>query len=336
MRVSLVSCLSGLSFLSTVVTAIAPPLDLPQDAQVLEERQSGYFPITGVQTGGVQPRLEVRQMYNTQPYQWNLYLLGLQKLKAVDQSGKFSYYQLAGIHGVPNIPWDGVNPNPSAGNGVGYCTHSSVLFPSWHRPYLALFEQSLYTQVQAVANSFPAGTARTTYLAAAKTFRIPYWDWAAAPASGQPTYPYLFSAKYVNVVAPSGKQTILNPLFRYDFHPLSASDMIYEPWAHWGTTKRWPPTNASDQSAPSRDDIAQAAVENQRLNLRDGLFNMFTLCQNYLEMSNDASSSSSPGCSNSLEGLHNQIHYLVGGDLGGHMAWLWWSSFDPVFWLHHA
>lgn len=25
---------------------------------------------------------------------------------------------------------------------TGYCTHSSILFPTWHRPYLALFEVS--------------------------------------------------------------------------------------------------------------------------------------------------------------------------------------------------
>lgn len=23
---------------------------------------------------------------------------------------------------------------------MGYCTHGSILFPTWHRPYLALFE----------------------------------------------------------------------------------------------------------------------------------------------------------------------------------------------------
>jgi tyrosinase len=50
------------------------------------------------------------------------------------------YFQIAGIHGRPYLPWDGV-----IGSGVvdptrGYCTHGSILFPTWHRPYLALFE----------------------------------------------------------------------------------------------------------------------------------------------------------------------------------------------------
>ena len=41
-----------------------------------------------------------------------------------------------GVHGRPYIPWD----NVSGANNEGYCTHSSILFPPWHRPYLALFE----------------------------------------------------------------------------------------------------------------------------------------------------------------------------------------------------
>lgn len=46
---------------------------------------------------------------------------------------------LAGIHGVPFVPWNGVQASPGA-NQSGYCPHSSVLFPTWHRPYLALYE----------------------------------------------------------------------------------------------------------------------------------------------------------------------------------------------------
>jgi tyrosinase len=40
---------------------------------------------------------------------------------------------------VPFVTWDGVNPTPGNEN-TGYCTHSSILFPTWHRAYLALFE----------------------------------------------------------------------------------------------------------------------------------------------------------------------------------------------------
>lgn len=44
-----------------------------------------------------------------------------------------------GIHGRPYRPWGGVKGgNPSGWQG--YCTHTSILFAPWHRPYLALFE----------------------------------------------------------------------------------------------------------------------------------------------------------------------------------------------------
>lgn len=46
-----------------------------------------------------------------------------------------------GIHGVPFVPWNGVQAVPG-GSQAGYCTHASVLFPMWHRPYVALYEVS--------------------------------------------------------------------------------------------------------------------------------------------------------------------------------------------------
>lgn len=60
-----------------------------------------------------------------------------------NQSGTPSFFQIAGIHGRPYVPWNGVqgdrpwNPNTTWG---GYCTHGSVLFPTWHRPYMTLIE----------------------------------------------------------------------------------------------------------------------------------------------------------------------------------------------------
>ena len=48
---------------------------------------------------------------------------------------------LIGIHGLPYVPWD--NVQAAAGQSRnGYCTHSSTLFLTWHRAYLALFEVS--------------------------------------------------------------------------------------------------------------------------------------------------------------------------------------------------
>ena len=45
---------------------------------------------------------------------------------------------LPGIHGQPLVPWD-EDTQPQAPD-LGYCTHNSLLFPTWHRPYVNLFE----------------------------------------------------------------------------------------------------------------------------------------------------------------------------------------------------
>jgi len=64
-----------------------------------------------------------------------------------DENNVDSYFQIAGIHGLPYIPWDnatsdeGWNARSDARNAWGgYCVHGSVLFPTWHRPYISLFE----------------------------------------------------------------------------------------------------------------------------------------------------------------------------------------------------
>ncbi len=52
-----------------------------------------------------------------------------------------SFFQVGGIHGAPYVPWPGVSPDPNLPNlKKGYCTHGSVLFPTWHRPYVVLYE----------------------------------------------------------------------------------------------------------------------------------------------------------------------------------------------------
>ena len=58
-----------------------------------------------------------------------------------DQSLTLSSFQIGGIHGLPNVAWNGVRGISGWAWG-GYCTHGSVLFPTWHRPYMMLYEVS--------------------------------------------------------------------------------------------------------------------------------------------------------------------------------------------------
>ena len=60
------------------------------------------------------------------------------------QTNSISHFQIAGIHGLPYVQWDGAGgTSPVQGSrSGGYCTHGSVLFPTWHRPYIVLYEVS--------------------------------------------------------------------------------------------------------------------------------------------------------------------------------------------------
>ena len=84
----------------------------------------------------------------------NLYLLALIDLQRTSRwEDTFAYFAIAGIHGKPFAPWDGVTPQSGAprdkdiehgldgrqihqtSNYAGYCSHSSDLFPTWHREH---------------------------------------------------------------------------------------------------------------------------------------------------------------------------------------------------------
>lgn len=130
-----------------------------------------------------------------------------------------------GIHGRPYTPYDGVQATTGNQNN-GYCNHVSILFPTWHRPYLALFEQVLYGFIQQIAAQYPQGPTRDNFVAAAKNFRIPYWDWAASPPSGQSVLPTsVGGSSTVLIDGPNGSQLIGNPLFSYLFDPLNTTDL---------------------------------------------------------------------------------------------------------------
>lgn len=49
------------------------------------------------------------------------------------------------------------------------------------------------------------------------------------PPSGESVYPSIMGQQTVNVTMPNGTATIPNPLFAYNFHPVIASDFVYNP-----------------------------------------------------------------------------------------------------------
>ena len=225
MRFSSFVC--GLAALSTSVSAWAiPNLENGGDLSTLDKRQNTILPVSGA-PGSTRPRLEVRQLQAQQPNQWTLFLLAMQKFQAAAQSSKTSYYQIAGIHGVPRQSWDGVGQCSACTGADGYCTHDSILFLGWHRAYLALFEQELVAVAKTIANTYPTST-RATMQAAASNLRLPFWDWAAAPPNGGNTMPGSVTASTVSVNSPTGQKTINNPLFKHVF--TSTSALRYTPF----------------------------------------------------------------------------------------------------------
>lgn len=134
----------------------------------------------------------------------------------------------SGIHGYPYVSWDGVEGTEEA----GYCSHGSTLFPLWHRPYLALFEvcffgfvkidthldtnciqEIIWEKAQRIAVSFPESQ-RSEYESAAKTLRIPYWDWASNPEMPECTV-----TREIEITTRFGREIIQNPLYSYELNP---------------------------------------------------------------------------------------------------------------------
>ncbi|KAG9248530.1 hypothetical protein BJ878DRAFT_476387 [Calycina marina] len=306
-------------------------------SNVFKRQATAFHPTTGVHTGtdanGYGTRKEIRDL-EKDTTTWTLYLLGLDVLQSRDQSDVLSWYQIAGIHGRPFQPFNGIQATKGNENS-GYCTHISILFPTWHRPFLAFYEQVLYNIIQEVALYYPEGPARQKYTAAALKFRIPYWDWAAAPPQGQSVLPYSVGGSATVVVdGPNGRQLIGNPLFSYAFDPLDPSQLPNPPFNTFNRTLRYPlePRNANSES---HNNLVAANLDNSASSFRSRLYNLFSNDHNYSTFGNQAwiPNPNLQGY-DSLESLHDQIHGLVGQ--GGQMGYIDYSAFDPTFVLHHT
>ncbi|KAI9806662.1 MAG: hypothetical protein M1825_006119 [Sarcosagium campestre] len=288
---------------------------------------SDAYAITGP-SGGVNPtsgaratRREIRD-FQTTGAAWDLYLQALQQFELKNQNDQFSFYQVAGIHGRPFVNWDG----SSGPYNTGYCTHSSIIFPPWHRPYLALYEQLLYNNAKAIAAKYPSSS-RARYVEAARTFRIPYWDWAK-----NAKMPNNVNVRTISVNTPTGRKTIDNPLYSYKFHvrnpnsqfPSSDGDI-----ARYQQTVRYPDANGNSRPNAVNDQL----LANQA-NLHDRTYLLLTRQPSYAPFSNTGYTDNRGQTYDSLEAIHNDIHGLTGN--GGHMSYVPYSAFDPIFWLHHT
>lgn len=113
------------------ITGIPPPEGLESLT-----KQIPYIP-------GMPLRHEISELANPETQErkdhWTLFVLALEKFKAVPVNEKLSYFQIAGIHDYPRVSWD--QGEPQAGEG-SYCHHNKLNFSTWHRVYMLLFEVS--------------------------------------------------------------------------------------------------------------------------------------------------------------------------------------------------
>jgi len=318
------------------MTHIAEDLSSPATTgelkeKILPRRQTVPFAVTGVTGGGVQPRLEIRQlMANTD--QFNIYVLAQKRMQAMNQDDFLSHFQIAGIHGLPEQSWDNVQGNSQSSN-PGYCTHISNIFLTWHRPYLALYEQLLQSHAVQAANEFPAGPLRDQYVAAASTLRIPYWDWAMNPPAGQNTLPDAIAQPTIVVTLPNGTTTINNPLYSYNFHP--PEGLLYQQFLQWPQTLRWP--NTTDADAVTQVDMLTSSLNSGQQSWAQRIYNLFTLYADFMDFTNEPFiKSAGPESYDSLEAVHDSVHTTIGGQNYGHMSVIDVSAFDPSFFMHHA
>lgn len=91
----------------------------------------------------------------------------------------------------------------------------------------------------------------------------------------------------------------------------------------------------SKTAPPSKNEQASSALLAKLPELQQRLFTLFSNYHDYNSFSNKAwAASQNLSTMESIESIHDVIHVVSGGK--GHMTYVPLSSFDPLFFLHHA
>jgi tyrosinase len=308
--------------------ALAPRLSIMSEPEVIS-----LIPLVGI-PGEVKNRLDIMDFVKDEKF-LTLYCRALQIIEDRDQSDFSSFFQLTGIHGVPFIEWAKAKPSqlhPYRGN---YCTHANVLFPTWHRAYESIWEQILWETCATVAEKFTTPD-KEEWKQAARDIRQPYWDWGYWP--NDPDYvslpPECITMEELEIIDFDGKKVkIVNPMMRYKFHPIDPS--FEGDFANWEYSIRYPDANKKENIQGMIEGLKSTAP-----GLREWTFNMLT--KNYTWELFSYTGASSHSHANSLEMVHNTVHFMIGKDptldppILGHMASIPHGAFDPIFWMHHC
>jgi len=132
-----------------------------------------------------------------------------------------------GIHGLPLQSW----PSNAAAKEDWYCAHGKATFPTWHTPYMLLYEQRIYEEMRALIPTTFAAEDQNEMIQAADTWRLPFWDWAMKkptwnpakpddpvnriPGTG-PNVPFIVTQQKVQVRTKTGTAApVDNPMFHF-------------------------------------------------------------------------------------------------------------------------
>ncbi|KAM0286759.1 hypothetical protein ACHAQH_000779 [Verticillium albo-atrum] len=298
------------SFTALCALATLPLVDARTDYPIVGAR-SGINSLTGETPA----RRNISALYQESGPQWDLYVGALTAMQEANETDPLSYFQIAGIHGQPFIGWPG--GGPQTGSQRGFCPHNEALFGTWHRAYLALYEQTLIKQAQRIAQTYPLRY-RRQYSEAADRLRAPFWDWAS-----DYRVPAVTAKRTVTVNRPNGsglrRVTVRNPLSGYTY-PQSAQDGAFGRFSGVDRTKR---CTQEDRSYP---ETANELLAKGRL--KEQVYTGLIRAKSWAEISTSANGG------NSFEGPHGTIH--VQAACGLDFVYLETSAFDPLFMLHHA
>ncbi|KAH6723255.1 putative tyrosinase [Leptodontidium sp. MPI-SDFR-AT-0119] len=330
------------------------------------------YPITGIKkglgpAGEIPLRREIDEWWASKEkndvYQKSLFIYALNEFQQMSPDDQLSYFAIAGIHGQPLVSWDTKAPKNS-----WYCTHGSPLFPPWHRPYLALYEQRLYEIMLKLIPTTFALEDQPAMIQAAETWRFPFWDWAMRkpdwhfPSDRRrdgPNVPFIITVQTVEVMTKTGVATVSNPMWRFRL----PNDPRRQTFGDYGITRDQSlPFNACKATSrhpvtsnSSNPNFTSAWVNGDQQNwdritgelrgsravdsntLPEAVYRLFL--EEYMPTYNAFSTEGfvkgqPPAQYSSLEDIHGQLHVFTGGS--GQMGRVPVAAFDPIFWMHHC
>ena len=316
--------------------------------------------VNWVQASSLQLRLDVTEFFSKEnSIQSNLFLQAFDALQNLPEDDYNSYFQISGIHGLPHVPYRGsVNSGVSSRRwSTGYCQHSSVLFPTWHRAYMNLMESAVRNQSIIIANKYEDAELKQKYIEAASTMRFPFLDWSS-PSVATDGLPEIFVEQWIQVFVPpmNASKRIQNPLHGFTTptdigsrqycrgcNPFDRPYRVFEiegsfhPWLPKGyRTVRHPSTN----NATMTQQLQKAAKAGSIVNWQTGIFRALRQ-SSWFKFSNRAGlndgsmESSGSFFYGSLEQVHDSVHLALGG-WAGQLAYRDTAAFDPLFWFIHS